>query len=252
MHHVLSLYALGASPDEIRTAYNRNKSYQRPAYPVDAEVVKAMHDKAKFQECFYKEEHYSNYLAFFQEEIDAKGVGDVLNEYVFAGDERAESMLYRLFGGKKSIYSPALAQTFLMLVLGLIHPLIHLGFGLEFNQPAVVAQALAQTAVHDDWMGRDFFLPVEKMAGGIGKPGKKTLLQLLNEVRTDKTLAHSAKWEDVNKIRGVLSRAPQEMLKYAAEYTVPEDQVDERIADMINTIGKFPSCHSHLTKIQSR
>lgn len=200
-----------------------------------------MHDKAKFQECFYKEKHYSNFLAFFQEEIDAKGVGDVLNEYVFAGDERAESMLSRLFGGKKFIYSQALAP-FLMLVLGLIHPLIHLGFGLEFNQPAVVAQALAQTAVHDDWMGREFFLPVEKMAGGIGKPGKKPLIQLLNEVRADKTLAHSAKWEDANKFRdGVLSRAPQEMLKYAAEYTVSEEQVDERVADMINTVGEFSS-----------
>lgn len=59
-----------------------------------------MHDQAKFQEYFHKEEHYSNYLAFFQGEIDAKGVGEVLNEYVFKGDERAESMLSRLFGGR--------------------------------------------------------------------------------------------------------------------------------------------------------
>lgn len=210
-----------------------------------------MHDKAKFQEYFYREEHFSNYLAFFQEEIDAKGVGDVLNEYVFAGDERAESMLSRLFGGKKLIESQALVP-FLMIILGLIHPLIHLGFGLEFNQPAIVAQALAQTAVHDDWMGRKFFLPAERMAGGIGKPGKKSLLQLLNEVRADKTLTHSAKWDDANKIRGVLTRARQEMLKYAAEYTVSEDQVDERLADMINTVGKFSSCCSHMTKRQSR
>lgn len=94
------MYALGASPDEIRAGYDRNKSYQRPAYSVDTNVVKAMYDKAKFQEYFHKEENYSNYLTFFQEEIDAKGVGDVLNEYVFAGDERAESMLSRLFGGK--------------------------------------------------------------------------------------------------------------------------------------------------------
>lgn len=122
---------------------------------------------------------------------------------------------------------------------GLLHPLIHLGFGLEFNQPAIVAQALAQTAVHDDWMGRDFFLPAETKAGGIGKPGKKSLLQLLNEMRGDETLVRSVKWEDVNKIRdGVLNRAPQEMLKYAAEYTVSEEQVEERVADMINTVGE--------------
>lgn len=102
-----------------------------------------------------------------------------------------------------------------------------------------MAQALAQAAVHDDWMGKDFFLPAENMAGGIGKPGKKSLLQLLNEVRGDETLVRSVKWEDVNKIRdGVFTRAPQEMLKYAAEYTVSEEQVEERVADMINTVGE--------------
>lgn len=103
-----------------------------------------------------------------------------------------------------------------------------------------MAQALAQAAVHDDWMGQEFFLPAEKMAGEIGQPGKKSLMQLLNEVRSDQKLARSAKWEDPNKIRqGVLGRASQEMLKYAAEYTVSEHQIDERVADMINTIGEF-------------
>lgn len=125
---------------------------------------------------------------------------------------------------------------------GLVHPFIHLGFGLEFNQPAIVAQALSQAAVHDDWMGREFFLPAEKMAGEIGNQGKKSLMQLLNEVRSDQKVAKSARWEDSNKIRdGVLVRASQEMLKYAAEYTVSESQVDERVADQINTLGEFPS-----------
>lgn len=94
------MYALGAKPEDIRAAYRRNMSYQRPALPVDRDVVKGMYEKAKFVKSFYNEKQYPNFLAFFQEEIDLKGVGDVLNEYVFAGDDRAESMLYRLFGGK--------------------------------------------------------------------------------------------------------------------------------------------------------
>lgn len=89
-------------------------------------------------------------------------------------------------------------------------------------------------------MGPVFFLPAEKLAGGIGKPGKKSLLQLLNEVRENKALKESVRWSDKNKIRdGVLSRAPDEMLKIAAEYTVSEDQVEERLADMINNVGEF-------------
>ena len=103
-----------------------------------------------------------------------------------------------------------------------------------------MAQALAQAAVHDDWMGRDYFLPAERLAGEIGKPGQKSLLQLLNEIRKDQTLKSSAKFSDPNKFRdGVLHRAPQEMLQYAAQYTVSAEQIPERLADMINTVGEF-------------
>lgn len=37
--------------------------------------------------------------------------------------------------------------------LGFLHPLIHLGFGLEFRQPAIIAEALAMTSVHIDDVG---------------------------------------------------------------------------------------------------
>lgn len=36
---------------------------------------------------------------------------------------------------------------------GFLHPMIHLGFGVEFQQPAIIAEALAQAAVHDNWIG---------------------------------------------------------------------------------------------------
>ncbi|KAJ5949017.1 hypothetical protein N7454_002324 [Penicillium verhagenii] len=223
VHGVLTLYALGASSDNIVAHYERNKSYQRPAYPIDKDIVQTMHDSVNFQSYLGKAKQYSNFLSFFQTAIDTKGVDLVLEEYVFAGDDRAETMLCRLLGG-------------------LVHPLIHLGFGLEFNQPAIVAQALAQAAVHDDWMGREYFLPAEKMAGEIGKPGHKSLLQLLNEIRTDNTVKSSVNFSDSNKFRdGVLHRAPKEMLQYAAQYTVSEEQIPERVADMINTVVYYTS-----------
>ncbi|KAJ5573774.1 uncharacterized protein N7459_008201 [Penicillium hispanicum] len=218
VHQILTIYALGASPDDIRSAYDRSKSYQRPVFLVDTNLVTALHEKTTFQASLGKEKNYATFLTFFQEEIESKGVGDVLNEYVFSGDERAESMLLRLFGG-------------------LLHPLIHLGFGIEFNQPAIVAQALAQTAVHKEGFGRKYFLPAEQMAGGIGQPGSKSLLQLLNEIRANTALKESVKYSDPSNIAdGVLTRAPQEMLKYASQFTVSTDQVEERLADMINTV----------------
>ncbi|GIC90050.1 questin oxidase family protein [Aspergillus udagawae] len=221
VHHILTIYALGATPDEIRAAYGRNKTYQRPVMPTTQSVVESMHDKSQFQQHLGKEESYPNYLAFFQQEIEKKGVADVLNEYLFSGSECAESMLARLFGG-------------------FLHPLIHLGFGLEFDQPAIVAEGLAQTAVHEDWIGRLYLLPVEKAAGGIGKPGKKTMLQILNEIRADKNLAESVKWEDGNKIRdGVMKRAPDQMIQYAAQFSVSAEQMEEKLAELLNLVAYF-------------
>jgi hypothetical protein len=239
-HSLLSIYALGGSPEDIRAAYERNQSYQRKAMPVNVEVVEKLNETGDFKEYLGKGKHYPNFLSFFQRQIEEKGVDAVLNEYVFAGNERAENMLCRVWGGASfhdSFCDPDVVLT--INNTGLIHPLIHLGFGLEFNQPAIVAQALAQAAVHDDSLGRDFFLPAEKQAGGIGKPGNKSLRQLLEEIRKDETLSRSARNTDVNKIRdGVLTRAPQEMRKYAAQYTVSEDQLEGRLADMINNVGE--------------
>src|SRR5437762_8236436 len=82
--------------------------------------------------------------------------------------------------------------------VGFLHPLIHLGFGVEFAQPAIIAETLAQAAVHSNWIG-DFLLPAEKAAGSIGKPSKKTLASLLDEIRADKKLSTAAEWNDRNK-----------------------------------------------------
>jgi hypothetical protein len=59
-----------------------------------------MYDKTQFQQHLGKEKNFPNYLAFFQQEIEKKGVADVLNEYLFSGSECAETMLARLFGGE--------------------------------------------------------------------------------------------------------------------------------------------------------
>lgn len=114
-----------------------------------------------------------------------------------------------------------------------------MGFGLEFHQPAIVAEALAQTAVHEDTVARLFLLPAETRAGGVGKPGKKPMLQILEEIRANQKLANSVHWSDGNKIRdGVLKRASEEMIQHAAEFTVSEDQVTEKVAEMINVPGR--------------
>lgn len=99
-HHLLSLFALGATPQEIQKAYDSNASYQRPQFGITERNVEDMSDKNKFKEFLGKEKYFHDFEVFFSKEIEAKGWQAVLNEHVFAKDEKAETMFTRLYAGK--------------------------------------------------------------------------------------------------------------------------------------------------------
>ena len=217
---MLTIWALGASAETIQLQYDREAKRQRPALPHDENIIESFSDKEAFMRHFYEEAQYPNYLAFFQREIEAKGVADMINEYLFSGDELAESLLSRLFSG-------------------LIHPIIHLGFGIEFNQPAIVAQALAQAAVHEEYLGSSFFSPAEKTA--LEADEKKTLIEIMDQMRADKKLSTAAHHEDGDRFaEGFLKRAP-EVIAHCSQWTVPEDKLHERLAEMMNTASTYPA-----------
>lgn len=180
-----------------------------------------MHKPEEYKSYLGKEKYYHDFMIFFQDEIEKKGWENVLNEYVFAGDERADDMLVRMFAG-------------------FLHPIIHLGFGVEFQQPAIIAEALAQAAVHDVWMA-PLFYGCEKAAkaSSSNRRSEKSVVQLLEDIRVNQKLRDAPHFEDGNKIRdGILKRAPDEMIKIASQYVVPEEQLEERTAEMINAVGK--------------
>ncbi|MCJ1417686.1 hypothetical protein MMC32_004030 [Xylographa parallela] len=227
-HHLLTIYALGASPEIIQDQYDRNASYQRAPLPVDDKVVEDLHDSSKFSKYLQNERYYHDYLVFFQEEIDAKGYEEVINEYVLKSDERAHDMLVRMYSG-------------------FLHPIIHLGFGVEFKQPAIVAEALAQAAAHDKWL-TPFFLESEKKAKASSQPSK-SLVELLDSIRADKKLSSAAHWDDDNKIRdGILVRAKDEMIKYASQWTAKPEELEEKTAEMCNAAVYFTGGAQHPPK----
>ena len=190
--------------------------------PRDETVISSLANKEYFISLMHKDEHYPNFLAFFQHELATKGIPDVLNEYLFSGDRLAETMLSDMFSG-------------------LVHPIIHLGFAIEFEQPAIIAQALAQAAVHEDYLGLSFLFPVENAAGGIGQHSThKTLVQLMDEMRADETLRAAARPDDDEVFsRGILQRASEVLLKYSSQWTVPEDRITEKLAEMTNAAGEL-------------
>lgn len=104
-HHLLTLYALGATPEEMQQHYNRNKTYQRPPQPLHETVLEDLHDHEKYRQYLANEKYYHDYLVYFQEEIDRKGYENVINEYLFSKDERADDMLVRMFSGMLRFFS---------------------------------------------------------------------------------------------------------------------------------------------------
>ncbi len=98
-HHILTLYALGSSPDDIQRQYAPNKAMQRPQQPANDSVMKDLRDYKKFHDYLGNEKYYHDYLLFFQGEIEKKGYEEVINEYCLKGDERADDMLVRLHAG---------------------------------------------------------------------------------------------------------------------------------------------------------
>lgn len=226
-HHILTIYALGATTQEIQKAYDVNSNYQRPQGPVEEKVVQDMGDKANFAKFMGQEKYFSDYKEFFQKEIEAKGWQAVLNEHLFAGDEHANALLVRMYAG-------------------FLHPLIHLGFGVEFKQPAVIAEALAQAAIHNDWIGR-LLLPAETMASE--KKNDKSLFDLIKEIQANEKIKSAPHWEDGNKVRdGLLVRAPDEMISLAAQWQVKPDELEKKTAEMINAAAYFTGAAQHPPK----
>lgn len=58
-----------------------------------------MSNQELFKNYLGKPKYYEDFLRFWQDEMEKKGWENVLNEYVFAGDERADDMLTRLYAG---------------------------------------------------------------------------------------------------------------------------------------------------------
>lgn len=125
-HHLLALYGTGAGASSLQLGYNNNTDYQRPTLPPHEQVIEELKSWDHAKKYLGQEKYYPDFLRFFQKEIENRGYEEVLNEYVFKGDETADELFSRLFAG-------------------FLHPVIQLMYGLEWHQPAIVAMALAQT-----------------------------------------------------------------------------------------------------------
>ncbi|KAL9623924.1 MAG: hypothetical protein Q9160_001916 [Pyrenula sp. 1 TL-2023] len=221
-HQLLTIFSLGATPDQLRQAYDSNKSYQRPKPSAEKPIILSLSEDSVFRSCLDKHEHFHSFLAFYENEINQKGWEKAVAEHVF----------------RKPIEDGGRAQElFVRLYASLLHPLMHLGFGISFKQPAIIAEALAQAATHENHLTPLLLTP----------PAPKTanppsLFTILDRAQKSETIRNSAKWEDANKLYdGALTRALGEIKSIFSDYHIPADaaSITKAAAEMTSLNGYF-------------
>lgn len=205
--------------EDIQKAYDLNASYQFKAKPPRDQVVEELkQDYANAApQYFGRGGQYASFLAFYESEINKMGWEAVLSEYLFGTSDVCRQLFARLYSG-------------------FLHPMIQLMFGVEWSQPVIVAEALAQAAVHSDRLG-EFLTKAETLAAERNPP-HVAFASLFENLRTggNEKLIHSAQWTDPNRVYdGVMVRAPEEALDLVAGVKVKEEDLDERTAEMIHT-----------------
>ncbi|RAO66040.1 uncharacterized protein BHQ10_002052 [Talaromyces amestolkiae] len=218
-HSVLSILALGGSPSDLQRAYDDGAEIQRPIPPVNLDIVKGLADPVFFRKHIGDIDQYTNFLVFFEQEIAVKGREQVLQEYVFGRAPNAETIFAQLYEGA-------------------YHPIIHLGFGVEFELPTIIAEGLAQAAVHDSAGLEAFFNETEELAAAAVASGldRKPLNTLYDEVRVNDKIRTAARLQDgpVRVRDGVLGRAGKEIAALASQYRIKPTELERATAEMIN------------------
>ncbi|KAL8276912.1 hypothetical protein RQP46_010640 [Phenoliferia psychrophenolica] len=144
-HHVLAAYSLGASPLLLKDIYDLNNLESKPMPPLQAVDI----TESNWTDFLADKSYYPNYLSFFHGLISRPPVAP------------------SLYAGRPSSVVPVLEKYLLsgegdMLVRslsGVLHPLIHIGHGLEFGLDALVAEGLAQAACQPPDVGALFDTP---------------------------------------------------------------------------------------------
>jgi hypothetical protein len=187
--------------------------------PIDESVIRELGSEDGFYRHLGQLTDYTNYMVFFEREIERKGWKTAIQDYCFGRTRNADLLLARMFDGA-------------------FHPIIHLGLGIEFEQPSIMAEALAQAATDISFDVDVFFLNAERIAREAGPPPAqpRPLVELYEEAHANETIRNAARWEDFQwKMKnGVIGRAGHEIAALAAQFRVEPATLERRTAEMIS------------------
>ncbi|KAJ7056796.1 hypothetical protein C8F01DRAFT_361735 [Mycena amicta] len=126
--HILVEWSLGGNSDHLEAIWNQHVILERPSYRSPAVIT-----ASNFADHLGDEEYYQGYLYFFCDLLLNSSTNAVVEEWIFSS---------------KSNFGGAQMEMLNRLLAGILHPMLYLGYGLEFSLPGLIAEGLAQAAVH--------------------------------------------------------------------------------------------------------
>ena len=127
VHHTLAIYALGASEKLLREGYESGELFKRPIGKSPAPI-----SDDNFVDHLGDGKYYQAYLEFFSTQLDTKGVHKTLERYLYSKDVN-----FNHRAGVDGSQQPVILGR---LMSGLMHPFIHVGYGLEFGLFGILAE----------------------------------------------------------------------------------------------------------------
>jgi hypothetical protein len=170
-HTLLSQFALGAPDSRIEKEW-KLEGYLSPLGPKQSPDI----TDDNWKEHIGVDKFYHNYLDYFKKKIAKDGPENTVLKYAF---------------------DDAMLPSF---VSGAVHPLIHTGFGVEFGSDILVAEGLAEGCV----TGPSFAPVVDSVLYSKSSTDNKSLLEIAEEIRKDKTFDGVVKFSDFPKSEPLL------------------------------------------------
>lgn len=236
-HYVLSALALGATAPQLQAMFDNQKHTQTPRVLKIEGDVKDLYNENNFLACLSRPEYYDQFIIFFEEQLDSLGIATTIRQYIFSDSPIAREMLPRIFAGRSNIilFVSTARRRDTDIWIGFLHPIIHLGFGIEFEQPAIIAEALAKTAIHPG--------TICSVLWGIESASKMSqempLVELIHRV-CQSDIRDAPCWGPGDILVDYpLLRAPPELSAIAACFKVDPDKLEEKTAEMINVNAYF-------------
>ncbi|ORY00471.1 hypothetical protein K493DRAFT_335313 [Basidiobolus meristosporus CBS 931.73] len=203
-HNLFSLYALGATSECLTSHFNQSAQNLERFPPSKINIT-----EENWRFFLGQKKYYTDYVKFFDQRIRLFGLLETFQKY-------------------GSILIPGLLGNSL-------HPLVHLGFGVEFEHPSVTSEGLAYAAMT--------YLSYGELIDEASTPFNQNLgcRQILEMIRTDKRFDGPFEGQFQAKVK-ILVKSRADLLKSYVDAWVSRGQdinIEEKLRELTRTVTQI-------------